>query len=60
MSEKEENTGLKQSEEWSPRKLTLGQRFSKDLRVNWQLYVMVVIPVIYYLIFTAEKIFLTG
>ena len=51
MSEKEENTGLKQSEEWSPRKLTLGQRFSKDLRVNWQLYVMVVIPVIYYLIF---------
>ena len=51
MSEKEDNIRLKQSEEWSPRKLTLGQRFNKDLRVNWQLYVMVVIPVIYYLIF---------
>ena len=36
---------------WDPEELTLKQRVGKDLRVNWQLYVMCVIPVVYYIIF---------
>ena len=50
MSEKEmiqENM----QEEWSPRKLTLAQKGIKDFRVNWQLYVMFVFPVFYYVVF---------
>ena len=48
MSSKEE---LQESKEWSPKKLTLKTRVSKDFRINWQLYAMFIIPVIYYIIF---------
>ncbi len=50
MSKKE--TFQEQSlQEWTPRELTLGQRLGKDLRINWQLYVMFLFPIIYYIIF---------
>ena len=51
MSEKVEQKQLAKPDEWSPAKLTLGKRIGKDFRVNWQLYVMFVLPVIYYIIF---------
>ena len=48
MSSKEEIQELK---EWSPTELSLRTRISKDFRINWQLYAMFIIPVIYYVIF---------
>ena len=48
MSSKEE---LQESKEWSPTELSLRTRISKDFRINWQLYAMFIIPVIYYIIF---------
>ena len=48
MSSKEEIQELK---EWSPTELSLRTRISKDFRINWQLYAMFIIPVIYYIIF---------
>ena len=48
MSSKEE---LQESKEWSPKELTLSSRVRKDFRINWQLYAMFIIPVIYYVIF---------
>ncbi len=48
MSSKEE---LQESKEWSPTELSLRTRVSKDFRINWQLYAMFIIPVIYYIIF---------
>lgn len=51
MSERVEQKQLAKPDEWSPAKLTLGKRIGKDFRVNWQLYVMFVLPVIYYIIF---------
>ena len=44
-------------QEWNPRQLTLGQRFTKDIRVNWQLYAMFLVPVIYYIIFRYGPMF---
>lgn len=51
MSEKTVGRNITPTEQWSPTKLTRRQRLGKDLRVNWQLYVMFIIPVIYYIIF---------
>ncbi len=48
MSSKEE---LQESKEWSPTELSLRTRVSKDFHINWQLYAMFIIPVIYYIIF---------
>ena len=48
MSSKEE---LQELKEWSPTELSLRTRISKDFRINWQLYAMFIIPVIYYIIF---------
>ena len=50
MSEKEP-IQVQVQEEWTPRKLTLRQRGLKDFRVNWQLYVMFLFPVLYYVVF---------
>ena len=44
-------------QEWNPRQLTLGQRFTKDIRVNWQLYAMFLVPVIYYIVFRYGPMF---
>ena len=56
MSKKE--TFQEQSlQEWTPRELTLGQRLGKDLRINWQLYVMFLFPIIYYIIFRYVPMF---
>jgi len=38
-------------ENWNPKELSLRERLTKDLRINWQLYAMFIIPVIYYIIF---------
>ena len=51
MSEKVEHKQMAKPDEWSPAKLSLGKRMGKDFRVNWQLYVMFVLPVVYYVIF---------
>lgn len=48
MSSKEE---LQELKEWSPTELSLRTRIGKDFRINWQLYAMFIIPVIYYIIF---------
>ena len=48
MSSKNEVTEVK---EWSPKELTLKTRIGKDFRINWQLYAMFILPVIYYVIF---------
>ena len=50
MSEKR-NIQSVDTEDWSPRDLTLSQRMGKDFHINWQLYVMFLFPVIYYIIF---------
>ena len=36
---------------WSPRQITTRERLVKDIRINWQLYAMFLLPVIYYIIF---------
>ena len=48
MSSKNEVTEVK---EWSPKELTFKTRIGKDFRINWQLYAMFILPVIYYVIF---------
>ena len=50
MSEKEQ-LQLEQTAEWQPTQLKLRNRMAKDIRINWQLYVMFLFPVIYYIIF---------
>ena len=54
MSSKNEVTEVK---EWSPKELTLKTRIGKDFRINWQLYAMFILPVIYYVIFRYIPIF---
>ena len=52
MSKKEQIQQEQSTEtEWNPTELTLGRRMGKDFRINWQLYVMFLFPVIYYIIF---------
>ena len=48
---KKEQVPQQTTEEWSPKQIALRKRMSKDFKINWQLYVMVLIPVIYYIIF---------
>lgn len=48
---KKEQIQQEQPAEWTPTKLSLSRRMNKDFRVNWQLYVMFIFPVIYYIIF---------
>ncbi|MBE7071310.1 MAG: sugar ABC transporter permease [Ruminococcaceae bacterium] len=36
---------------WSPRQISTRERLVKDIRINWQLYAMFLLPVIYYIIF---------
>jgi putative aldouronate transport system permease protein len=36
---------------WSPRQISTRERLVKDFRINWQLYAMFLLPVIYYIIF---------
>ena len=48
---KKEQIQQEQLAEWTPTQLSLGSRMDKDFRVNWQLYVMFLFPVIYYIIF---------
>ena len=43
--------------EWSPKQLTKRERLAKDLRINWQLYLMVIVPVVYYVIFRYVPMF---
>ena len=43
--------------EWNPTELTLGRRMGKDFRINWQLYVMFLFPVIYYISFRYRPMF---
>ena len=50
MSNKTQIQQLDQKE-WEPKELTLQKKISKDFRINWQLYVMFLFPIIYYLIF---------
>jgi putative aldouronate transport system permease protein len=50
MSEKEQ-LQQEQTAEWQPTQLKLRNRMAKDIRINWQLYVMFLFPVIYYIIF---------
>ena len=48
---KKEQIQQEQPAEWTPTTLSLSRRMNKDFRVNWQLYVMFIFPVIYYIIF---------
>ena len=48
---KKEQIQQEQPAEWTPTKLSLSRRMGKDFRINWQLYVMFLFPVIYYIIF---------
>ena len=50
MSNKEQ-LQQEQTAEWQPTQLKLRSRMAKDIRINWQLYVMFLFPVIYYIIF---------
>ena len=50
MSDKEQ-LQQEQTAEWQPTQLKLRSRMAKDIRINWQLYVMFLFPVIYYIIF---------
>ncbi|MCR4704400.1 MAG: ABC transporter permease subunit [Saccharofermentans sp.] len=50
MSNKTQIQQLDQNE-WEPKELTLKRKISKDFRINWQLYVMFLFPIIYYVIF---------
>ena len=50
MSNKTQIQQLDQKE-WEPEELTLKKKISKDFRINWQLYVMFLFPIIYYVIF---------
>ncbi len=50
MSNKTQIQQLDQKE-WEPQELTLKRKISKDFRINWQLYVMFLFPIIYYVIF---------
>ena len=50
MSDKEQ-LQQEQTAEWQPTQLKLRSRMAKDIRINWQLYVMFFFPVIYYIIF---------
>ena len=52
MSKKEEyRHTVSQDEDWSPIKISINKRIIKDFHVNWQLYLMFLLPVIYYIIF---------
>ena len=52
MSEKKEyRHTVSQDEDWSPIKISINKRIIKDVHVNWQLYLMFLLPVIYYIIF---------
>ena len=42
---------IAQVTEWSPKEISARERIAKDVRVNWQLYAMFLLPVIYYIIF---------
>ena len=42
---------IEQVTEWSPKALSARERLTKDIRINWQLYAMFLLPVIYYIIF---------
>ena len=64
MRDKEKNLDQEMTEEtvseleqWSPEKITRRKRFVKDVRVNWQLYLMVVVPVAYYILFRYVPMF---
>ena len=64
MRDKEKNLDQEMTEEtvseleqWSPAKITRRKRFVKDVRVNWQLYLMVVVPVAYYILFRYVPMF---
>ena len=48
---KKEQIQQEQPAEWTPTKLSLSRSMGKDFRINWQLYVMFLFPVIYYIIF---------
>jgi len=50
MSNKTQIQQLDQKE-WEPKELTLNKKISKDFHINWQLYVMFLFPIIYYVIF---------
>ena len=50
MSNKTQIQQLDQND-WEPKELTLKKKISKDFRINWQLYVMFLFPIIYYVIF---------
>ena len=50
MSDKEQ-LQQEQTAEWQPTQLKLRSRMAKDIRINWQLYVIFLFPVIYYIIF---------
>ena len=41
---------IEQVTEWSPKALSARERLTKDIRINWQLYAMFLLPVIYYII----------
>ena len=48
---KEELKQSRDAQEWTPKEITLRRRISKDFRINWQLYAMFLLPLIYYIIF---------
>ncbi len=43
--------------DWQPRELDLKTRITKDFRVNWQLYVMFILPVAYFILFRYVPMF---
>ena len=48
---KKEQIQQQDQKEWEPQDLSLNERIGKDFRINWQLYVMFLFPIIYYIIF---------
>lgn len=48
---KKEQIQQQDQKEWEPQELSLQERIGKDFRINWQLYVMFLFPIIYYIIF---------
>ena len=48
---KKEQIQQQDQKEWEPQELSLNERIGKDFRINWQLYVMFLFPIIYYIIF---------
>ena len=43
--------------QWQPQQLTRQEKFKKNILRNWQLYVMCIIPIIYYIIFRYVPMF---